>query len=193
MFLKHSNARALLQKTKYIQKLPRWFHCGSMVENLCVRKKKSHICTGKFSKDQIVWNSKNLGKFWIYKLLGYMVVASTADKIFNGVLVTQMVKNPSAKQETPVWFSPWRSPGEGNGNPLQCSCLDNSIDRGDWQAKSMGRKESDTTEQLTLLLHFFFLCVSISATIKKKQVVCKMIIIIIISGGRTGKLINWAE
>ena len=28
-----------------------------------------------------------------------------------------------------------RSPGGGNGNPLQYSCLENSMDRGDWQAK----------------------------------------------------------
>ena len=27
-----------------------------------------------------------------------------------------------------------RSPGEGNGNPLQHSCLENSMDRGAWQA-----------------------------------------------------------
>ena len=27
-----------------------------------------------------------------------------------------------------------RSPGEGNGNPLQCSCLENPIDRGAWWA-----------------------------------------------------------
>ena len=27
-----------------------------------------------------------------------------------------------------------RSPGEGNGNPLQCSCLGNLMDRGAWQA-----------------------------------------------------------
>ena len=27
-----------------------------------------------------------------------------------------------------------RSPGEGNGNPLQDSCLGSSTDRGDWQA-----------------------------------------------------------
>ena len=27
-----------------------------------------------------------------------------------------------------------RSPGEDNGNPLQCSCLENSMDRGTWQA-----------------------------------------------------------
>ena len=27
-----------------------------------------------------------------------------------------------------------RSPGEGNGSPLQYSCLENSMDRGAWQA-----------------------------------------------------------
>ena len=27
-----------------------------------------------------------------------------------------------------------RSPGEGNGNPLQHSCLENPMDRGAWQA-----------------------------------------------------------
>ena len=31
-----------------------------------------------------------------------------------------------------------RSPGEGNGNPLQYSCLENSIDRGVGRLKSMG-------------------------------------------------------
>ena len=39
-----------------------------------------------------------------------------------------------------------RSPGEGNGNPLQDSCLDNSMDRGAWRATVHGvTKESDTT------------------------------------------------
>ena len=27
-----------------------------------------------------------------------------------------------------------RSPGGGQGNPLQCSCLENAMDRGDWRA-----------------------------------------------------------
>ena len=31
-----------------------------------------------------------------------------------------------------------RSPGEGNGNPLQYSCLENPMDRGDWQATVQG-------------------------------------------------------
>ena len=36
-----------------------------------------------------------------------------------------------------------RSPGEGNGNPLQCSCLENLIDRGAWQVPFCGVTESD--------------------------------------------------
>ena len=47
-----------------------------------------------------------------------------------------------------------RSPGEGNSNPLQHSCLENSMDRGAWWAIVWGRKESDMTEQLTLT-HIF--------------------------------------
>ena len=39
-----------------------------------------------------------------------------------------------------------RFPGEGNGNPLQYSCLGNSMDRGTWLATVHGgHKESDTT------------------------------------------------
>ena len=47
-----------------------------------------------------------------------------------------------------------RSPGEGHGNPVQCSGLENLLDRGAWRAKIHGEAESDTTEQLTLSLHF---------------------------------------
>ena len=39
-----------------------------------------------------------------------------------------------------------RSPGEGNRNPLQYSCLKNSMDRGAWQAQSMGLQSRDVTE-----------------------------------------------
>ena len=39
-----------------------------------------------------------------------------------------------------------RSPGRGHGNPLQCSCLENPMDREAWQATVHGiTKESDMT------------------------------------------------
>ena len=41
-------------------------------------------------------------------------------------------------------------PGEGNGNPLQYSCLENAMDRGAWLAP-WGCKELDTTELLSLM------------------------------------------
>jgi len=47
-----------------------------------------------------------------------------------------------------------RSPGEGNGSPVQYSCLENFMDRGAWWVPR-DRKESDTTGQLTLS-HFHF-------------------------------------
>ena len=42
-----------------------------------------------------------------------------------------------------------RSPGEGNGNPAQYSCLTNPMDRGAQQAIAFVVTEVDTTEQLT--------------------------------------------
>ena len=41
------------------------------------------------------------------------------------------------------------SPGEGNGNPLQYSCLGNPMDRGAWQGTVHGiAEESDMTQRL---------------------------------------------
>ena len=37
-----------------------------------------------------------------------------------------------------------RSPGEGNGDTLQCSCLENNMDRGAWQAIVHGVSKSQT-------------------------------------------------
>ena len=45
-----------------------------------------------------------------------------------------------------------RSPGEGNGNLLQDSCLENSMDRGAWEVAVYGVAKSDMTERL----HFHF-------------------------------------
>ena len=39
-----------------------------------------------------------------------------------------------------------RSPGGGQGYPLQCSCLESPMDRGAWRATVPGVKKLDTTE-----------------------------------------------
>ena len=60
-----------------------------------------------------------------------------------------VVKKQPAMQETcktRVIPGSERSPREGNGNPLQYSCLGNSMDRGAWWAIVHGvAQESDTT------------------------------------------------
>ena len=56
-----------------------------------------------------------------------------------------MVKNTPAMQETQVGSLGREDPLEkGMGNPLQCSCLENSVDRGIWWARVHGVTESWT-------------------------------------------------
>ena len=47
-----------------------------------------------------------------------------------------------------------RSPGEGNGNPLQYSCLENPMDWRSLGYSLWDRKESDMTERLRFHFHF---------------------------------------
>ena len=61
-----------------------------------------------------------------------------------------MVKNPPANAgdagDMSLIPGSGRSPGKGNGNPFQYSCLGNPMDRGAWRATVHGvTKESDTT------------------------------------------------
>ena len=62
-----------------------------------------------------------------------------------------LVKNPPANAGDMASVPGWgRSPGIGNGNLLQYSCLDSSTDRRAWQATFYGAsKESAMTEQLS--------------------------------------------
>ena len=68
-----------------------------------------------------------------------------------------MVKDLPVKQEMQVQtLDLERYPGEGNGNPLQYPCLENSMDRGAWGLQSIGlqrvRHNFVTEQQLALSL-----------------------------------------
>ena len=60
-------------------------------------------------------------------------------------LVAQMVRNPPAMQENQVG----KTPEEGNGYPLQYSCLEHSMDQPTWSLvgySPWGHKDSDMTK-----------------------------------------------
>ena len=62
------------------------------------------------------------------------------ETIFSG---SRVVKNPSANAgDAGLILGSGRSPREGNGNPIQYSCLEHFRNRGAWQ----GHKELDTTQ-----------------------------------------------
>ena len=60
-----------------------------------------------------------------------------------------------------------RSPGEGNGNPLQYSCLENPMDRGAWQTtvhgvprarRNLATKEREKRDSFLKLIYFYNPC-----------------------------------
>ena len=69
--------------------------------------------------------------------------------------MAQMVKLPACNAGDPGSIPGWgRSPGEGNGSPLQYSCLENPMDRGAWWAVVHGVEKSWT--QLSDFTFTFF-------------------------------------
>ena len=69
-------------------------------------------------------------------------------------LVVQMVRNLPGMQETGLIPGLGRSPGEGNGNPLQYSCLENPMDRGAWWITVHGVAKSQTGLSNFTFFHF---------------------------------------
>ena len=66
-------------------------------------------------------------------------------KMKGASLVAEIVKE-SARDAGDLGSIPGsgRSPGEGNGYPLKCSCLENCMDRGAWQTVVHGIAKSQT-------------------------------------------------
>ena len=75
-------------------------------------------------------------------------VAKSRTRLSDRTKMALVLKNPPTNAgDTGSIPGSGRSPGEGNGNPLQYSSLENPVDRGAWQAIVHGVvKESDMTE-----------------------------------------------
>ena len=99
----------------------------------------------EFRNQAITINWKTAAKFVVYGLDEDMVYAWSSQAVL-------VVKNPPADAGDirDMGSSPGsgRSPGVENGNPLQYSSLENSMDRGAWQAiySSWACRESDMTK-----------------------------------------------
>ena len=72
----------------------------------------------------------------IYSTIPFMSLLSTCSVMFyeSQSQVVLVVKNPPGnagdKKDAGLLAGSGRSPGEANGNPLQCSCLENPMDIG---------------------------------------------------------------
>ena len=77
-----------------------------------------------------------------------------------------MIKNPPANagdvRGTGLIPVSGRSPRVGNGNPLQYSCLENSMGRGAWRAIVHGLAQLDMTEHGALIVKTAEACGDIS-------------------------------
>ena len=88
------------------------------------------------------------GKYSDFGLMVTMINIFEHSSYVRGFPGGSVVKNPPANEgderdmgSIPGWG---RSPREGNGSPFQNSCLENSMDRGDWRATVHGLVRSQT-------------------------------------------------
>ena len=90
--------------------------------------------------------SMEIDEMILFDLCKKYLLSSVFQGGFSG---DSVMKNPPANAGDASWIpGSERSPGEGNGNPLQYSCLENSMGRGAWRATVLGVAESYTTERL---------------------------------------------
>ena len=119
------------------------------------RLRGGQVCGRLGNLDQHVTGSGKRG----WETLFSSLVRCPVSIFWRYFLVAQPVKNLPAMQET--WGSipvSGRCPAEGNGNPLQYSCLRNPMDKGAWWAtvhgvQRVGHDQAPNTHILVYLPH----------------------------------------
>ena len=67
-------------------------------------------------------------------------------------MVKNLLANAGDIRDTGLILGSGRSPGEGHGNPLQYSCLENSMDRGTWWVTVHGMAKSQVTQHACTIM-----------------------------------------
>ena len=110
------------------------------MQNICLIKQNNY----KLVKLPIV------AKSYLFRELVIKYISISGLIQFSYGLSVRIPGSTNGKESTclckRLGFNPWsgRSPGGGHGNPLQYSCLKNSMDRGAWQATVQGVAKSWT-------------------------------------------------
>ena len=127
-----------------------------------VAKSRTQLSDFRFTYTKQITNKDllySLGNYSQYFVITYKgkeseTVYNTQQVLPGGSVRKESACNAGDQDSFPGWG---RSPGEGNVNPLQYSCLENPMDIGASWATVMGSQNSDTTERL----HFHFLSWSV--------------------------------
>ena len=82
--------------------------------------------------------------------LKIIMVSEVSEGFSGGSAVKNLLVNAGDTRDVGLISRSGRSPREGNGNLLQYSCVENSMNRRSWQATVHGDKELDTVEHVYL-------------------------------------------
>ena len=115
-----------------------------------------------------LWADGDLTRIWLnHCSRTYLILQSESESVSRSVVSDSLQKAMAPHSRTLAWKIPWTEEpgrlqsmgsrrvgdnwatslsciGEGNGNPLQCSCLENPRDRGAWWAAVYGVAQSRT-------------------------------------------------